>query len=89
MKTETIFREIDSLISVTEAIQRDFSDSIFDRLRIVEEELTFFRLHNIEDWIDGKSASLFQFARFISKRAEKLTESYAGFINPASVTAGR
>ncbi len=89
MKTETIFREIDSLISFTEAMQNELYASTFDKLKTaegktVEGELTFFRLDDIENWVEGKSASFFQFARTINRKAEKLSESYAEFIKPAS-----
>lgn len=84
MNTNTIFREIGSLISVVEAIQRDLSDSTFDTLKIVEDEVPYIRLEPIRKWVEGKSASLFQFARTINRKAEKFSESYAEFIKPAS-----
>ena len=84
MNTDTMFREIGSLISVVEAIQRDLSDSIFDKLKIVEGEVPYFRLEHIKSWVEGKSASLFQFARTINRKVEKFSENYVEFIKPAS-----
>ncbi len=84
MKTETIFREIDSLISVAEAMQRDLSTSIFDRLKIVETERPPVRLGPIRSWLEGKSSFFFQFARAINRRVERFSESYVEFIKPAT-----
>lgn len=84
MKTETIFREIDSLISVAETMQRDLSTNTFDRLKIVEDELPPFPLGQIRSWLERKSAFFFQFARTINRRAERFSESYVEFIKPAT-----
>lgn len=84
MNTATIFREIDSLISVVEAMQRGLSDSTFDTLKIVEDEVPYFRLARIQSWVEGKSASLFQFAHAINRKAEKFSERYVEVIKPAS-----
>lgn len=84
METETIFREIDSLISFTEAMQGDLSASTFDKLKIVDDKLTFFRSGAIQCWVEGKSAALFQFARTLNRKAKKFSESYVDFIKPVS-----
>lgn len=84
MKNDTIFREFDSLISVVEALQRELSNRNFDRMKIVEDEVPYFRLERIQSWVEGKSASLFQFARAINRKAEKFSENYVEFIKPAS-----
>jgi hypothetical protein len=84
MNNRTIFREIDSLISVVEAMQRNLSNSTFDTLKIVENEVPYFRLERIQTWVEGKGASLFQFARAINRKAEKFSESYVEFSKPAS-----
>lgn len=84
MENETIFREIYSLISFTEAMQRELFASTFDKLKTIEGEQTFLRLDDIQKWVGDKSASFFQFARVINKKAEKFSESYVEFIKPAS-----
>lgn len=84
MKTETIFREIDSFISVTEAFQRELSDYTFDTLNLVEHQLPLLRLDRTQDWVAGKSDSFFQFAHTINRKVEKFSETYVEFIKPAS-----
>lgn len=84
MKTENIFREIDSLISVAEAMQRDLSASTFARLKIGEDKRPPLRLDRIQSWLEGKSAFFFQFARTINRKAERFSESYVEFIKPAT-----
>lgn len=84
MKNDVIFREFDSLISVVEAVQRELSDRTFDTMKIIEDEVPYFRLEHIQSWVEGRSASLFQFARTVNRKAEKFSESYAEFIRPAS-----
>ncbi|GGC71308.1 hypothetical protein [Marinobacter halophilus] len=83
MKTETIFREIDSLISVTEAMQHELSGYTFDTLKIIEHELPYFCLNRIQNWVLVKSDSLFQFARNINIKAERFSENYIELIKPA------
>lgn len=84
MNTDTIFREIDSLISVGEAMQRDLADSTFDTLKTVGDQVPYFPLERIQNWVEGKGASLFQFARAVNRKAEKFSESYSELIKPAS-----
>ncbi|HSP31996.1 MAG TPA: hypothetical protein VLO13_08330 [Halomonas sp.] len=89
MKTENIFREIDSLLSFSEAMQGKLYTSTFDKLKAIEgktiaDDMTFIRLNDIQGWVEGKSASFFQFARTINKKAEKISDSYVEFIKPVS-----
>ena len=86
MKNQTVFREIDSLISVAEAMQRDLSTSTFSRLKTIEGKRTLPRVDGIQSWVEGKSASFFQIARALNQRAEKLSESYINFTTSASDT---
>ncbi|PXX92318.1 hypothetical protein DIT71_03720 [Marinobacter vulgaris] len=87
MKTQTVFREIDSLISVVEAMQRDLSTSTFNRLKTVEGKRPFLRVDGIQSWVEGKSASFFQIVRTINQKAEKLSESYIDFTTTAPSTS--
>lgn len=84
MKTDTIFREIDSLISFAEAKQGDLSASAVRKLKTFENKLTSFRSDNIQNWVEGKSASFFQLARTVNRKVEQLSESYAEFVKPVS-----
>jgi|26BtaG_2_1085354.scaffolds.fasta_scaffold29170_2 hypothetical protein len=84
MNDYSIFREIDSLISVVEAKQHDFSSSTFDTMKIVADEVPYFRLERVQTWVGSKSDSFFQFARTLNREAEKFSGSYVEFIKPAS-----
>ncbi|MCL7943667.1 hypothetical protein [Marinobacter sp. ATCH36] len=84
MNTYTIFREVDSLISVVEAMERDLSTSTFDTMKIVADEVPYFRLERVQSWVESKSDSFFQFVRTINRKAEKVSGSYVEFIKPAS-----
>ena len=84
MKTETIFREIDSFISVAEAFQRELSGYTFDTLSLVEYQLPFLRLDRIQNWMSDKNDSFFQFAHTINRKVEKFSETYVEFIKPTS-----
>lgn len=85
MSNDTIFREIDSLISVVEYMQRELTTSTFDALKIVEEELPYLRIGRIQSWVESKSGSFFQFAHAINRKAEKFAGNYSEFIKPASL----
>lgn len=87
MKTDIIFREIDSLISVVETVQRDLFDSTFDTLKILADEVPYFRLERVQSWVEAKSASLFQFAHAVNRKAEKFSQSYTKSTEPASTGA--
>ncbi|MCR8913334.1 hypothetical protein FDP08_07730 [Marinobacter panjinensis] len=84
MNTYSIFREIDSLISVVEAMQHDLSSSTFDTMKIVADEVPYFRLERVRSLVESKSDSFFQFARTLNRKAERFSGSYVEFIKPAS-----
>jgi hypothetical protein len=83
MKTEIIFRGIDEVISYVECIKNDLFETTFDTLKIIEDELPFFFLKDVEAWAEGKSTSLFQSAHSINRKVQKSFDSYVQFIKPA------
>lgn len=84
MKDYSIFREIDSLISVVEAMQHDLSSSTFDRMKVVADKVPYFRLERVQTWVESESDAFFQFARTLNRKAEMFSGSYVEFIRPAS-----
>ena len=84
MNAYSIFREIDSLISVVEAMQHDLSRRTFDTMKIVADEVPYLRLERAQTWVESESNSFFQFARTLNRKAEKFSVSYVEFIKPAS-----
>lgn len=84
MNDYSIFREIDSLISVVEAMQQALSTSTFDTMKTVADEVPYLRLERVQTWVESESDSFFQLARTLNRKAERFSGSYVEFIKPAS-----
>lgn len=83
MRTEIIFRGIDEIISYVECINSDLFETTFDTLKIIEDELPFFFLKDVEIWAERKSTSLFQSAHAMNRKVQKSVDNYVQVIRPA------